>query len=101
MNDLLEEYYNAKERMKELEDMINQYKDKIEDEMDESKSEYIETKDYYIERKKMSSETLKKADCPSSVWAECASRHTYTALYIKKKGAVRRRSRSPRRRSRR
>jgi hypothetical protein len=95
---LLEEYYSAKERMRELEDIIYEYKDTIEEEMDEQGLEYLETRQYYIERKKMSSETLRRADCPKDVWAECAKRHTYNALYIKKKGEKRRsRSRSPRR----
>ena len=31
---LLEEFYHAKDRLKELEDIVNEYKDKIEDEMD-------------------------------------------------------------------
>ncbi len=97
LESLLEEFYQAKDRLKELEDIVNEYKDKIEDEMDKQRTEYIETDKYLVERRKMSSETLKKSDCPSNVWAECATRHSYTGLYIKKKGE-RRRSRSPRRR---
>jgi hypothetical protein len=94
---LLEEFYHAKDRLKELEDIINEYKDKIEDEMDRERLEYLETDNYYVERRKMSSETLKKSDCPKEVWNEYATRHSYTGLYIKKKGE-KRRSRSPRRR---
>jgi hypothetical protein len=97
INTLLDEYYHAKDRLRELEDIINEYKDKIEDEMDDKGLEYLETPEYYIERKQMSSETLKKADCPKEVWTECSTRHSYSALYIKKKGE-KRRSRSPRRR---
>jgi hypothetical protein len=100
LNSLLEQYYNAKDRLRELEDIINEYKDKIEDEMDIQRLEYLETDEYYIERKRMSSETLKKSDCPAEVWNEYSTRHSYTGLYIKKKGEKRRRSRSPRRRSR-
>lgn len=96
---LLEEFYHAKDRLKELEDIVNEYKDKIEDEMDKERLEYLETDNYYVERRKMSSETLKKSDCPKEIWNEYATRHSYTGLYIKKKGE-KRRSRSPRRRSR-
>lgn len=100
LNNLLEQYYMAKDRIKELEDIINEYKYKIEDEMDRQRQEYLETEEYYIERKRMSSETLKKSECPVDIWNQYSSRHSYTGLYIKKKGEKRRRSRSPRRRSR-
>lgn len=99
INILLDEYYHAKDRLRNLENIIDEYKDKIDEEMDRKGIEYLETPDYYIERKQMSSETLKKADCPKEVWVECSTRHSYSALYIKKKGE-KRRSRSPRRRSR-
>ena len=94
MDQLLEEYYHTKEKIKDLEDILVQYKNRIEDEMDDTNNEYIETRDYLVERKKMSTETLKKADCPREVWNEYATRHTFNALYIKKKGERRRRSRS-------
>jgi hypothetical protein len=98
INTLLDEYYHAKDRLRELENIIDEYKDKIDEEMNDRETEYLETPEYYIERKQMSSETLKKADCPKEVWVECATRHSYSALYIKKKGEKRRsRSRSPRR----
>ena len=97
---LLEEFYHAKDRLKELEDIVNEYKDKIENEMDIQRQEYLETDEYYIERKRLSTETLKKSDCPAEIWNEYSTRHSYTGLYIKKKGEKRRRSRSPRRRSR-
>ena len=100
INTLLDEYYHAKDRLRELENIIDEYKDKIDEEMNDRETEYLETQEYYIERKQMSSETLKRADCPKEVWTECSTRHSYSALYIKKKGE-KRRSRSPRRRSKR
>ena len=39
---LLEEFYHAKDRLKELEDIVNEYKDKIEDEMDKERLEYLD-----------------------------------------------------------
>ncbi len=94
MEQLLEEYYHTKEKIKDLEDMLVQYKNRIEDEMDETNTDYIDTRDYSVERRKMSTESLKKSNCPREIWNKYATHNTFNALYIKKKGERRRRSRS-------
>ena len=102
MDQLLEKYFLAKEKLKDIQELVDYYKEEIEDNLDENKKEYYKGLMYSVERKTMTVNRVSKKDLPEDIWDEYSKPYKIFALHITKNGEkLRRRSRSPtRRRSR-
>jgi hypothetical protein len=102
MDQLLEKYFIAKEKLKDLQELVEYYKEEIEDSLDESNKEYYKGLMYSVERKTTTCKRLNKKDPPEDIWDEYSKSYNITSLHVTKNGEkLRRRSRSPtRRRSR-
>lgn len=102
MEQLLEKYFTAKEKLKDLQELVDYYKEEIEDNLDDSKKDYYKGLMFSVERKTMTVNKVSKKDLPEDIWEEYCKQYKITSLHVTKNGEkLRRRSRSPtRRRSR-
>jgi hypothetical protein len=99
MDQLLEKYFIAKEKLKDLQELVNYYKEEIEDNLNDSKKEYYKGLMYGVERKSITVNKVSKKDLPEDIWEEYCKPCKITSLHITKNGEkLRRRSRSPTRR---
>ena len=102
MDQLLEKYFLAKEKLKDLQELVDYYKDEIDENLDESNKGYYKGLMYSVERKCMTVNKVSKKDLPEDIWEEYSKPCKISSLHVTKNGEkLRRRSRSPsRRRSR-
>ncbi len=83
IEELIEEYYLNKEKLKKYEDLVAYRKDKILDLMNDLDSDVIKSSKYTVQRKQFVTERLNKVDCPKDIWDEYAMRYESECLYIK------------------
>ena len=94
MEELLKNWYEAKESLAKLEEKIKDYKVQADALLRNSKE--AKTKDYVLEVKEMSRRTINKDDMPEDLWSRYSRKHKYRCYYVSKVGEKSRR-RSPRR----
>ena len=89
---ILEKYYVAKQKMKDLEELLEYYKEIIEEHLDKEGVDRIKTPFFTVDRRSMTIERMSKKNCPKDIWNDYCSTSTARSLYITKNG-VKRRSR--------
>ena len=102
MEEILAKYYTAKEKIKDLQELLDNYKEIIEEYLDDNTKDKLTTSGFNVERKTMTTQRLSKKNCPSDIWDEYSKTYQTTSLHVKKNGERRKyrsRSRSPRSRS--
>jgi hypothetical protein len=102
MDQLLEKYFLAKEKLKDIQELVDYYKDEIEEYLEDNQQDHYKGLMYSIEKKYMTVNKVSKKDLPEDIWEEYSKPYKISSLHITKNGEkLRRRSRSPpRRRSR-
>ena len=93
MDELLEKYYIAKNKLRDLEELLKYYKEEIETHLEKEGVDRIKTNRFTVDRRTLTIERMSKKSCPSEVWNDYASSMTTHPIYVKKNGE-RRRSRS-------
>jgi hypothetical protein len=88
---ILEKYYMAKEKMKDLEELLEYYKEIIEEHLDKEGIDRIKTPQFTVDRRTMTIERMSKKNCPKEIWNDYCSSSTSRALFITKNGIKRRR----------
>jgi hypothetical protein len=99
---ILEKYFTAKEKVKDLNELLSYYKEIIETNLDDMNREHYKGLMYSVERKTTETERLSKKDIPKHIVEEYSVPVISVTINVTKNGEkTRRRSRSPpRRRSR-
>ena len=92
MEELLKNWYEAKESLAKLETKIKEYKSHADSLLKNSKE--AKTKDYVLEVKEMSRRTISKDDMPDDLYSRYSHINKYKCYYVYKAGEKRR---SPRR----
>ena len=82
INDLLENWYETKLQIANLEKKCDKYKKYSEKILDELGKNKHDTKNFSIKRTNMSRSTISKKDVPSDIWNKYSNISTYTAYYI-------------------
>ena len=98
-NNLLKQYYDKQNSIKELEDDLILLKEKINSFLDSKSSSNedisIKTSEYNVIRRTISRETMSKSNCPKDIWEKYCNLNKCSTLSVKKIGEKRRsRSRS-------
>lgn len=98
IDEILEDYYEKKEKLKDLEDEIFLLKQSLENYFEDHQVNVIKSNNYTAYLKEMSVERLSKKDCPTDVWNDCCKVSKFNTLTVVKndnKGnPTKRRSRS-------
>jgi hypothetical protein len=92
MEDLLKNWYEAKEDLAKLETKIKDYKSQADVLLKNSKE--AKTKDFVLEVKEMSRRMISKDDMTDDDWLRFSRAHKYKCYYVYKAGE---KKRSPRR----
>ena len=97
-NNLLKQYYDKQQSIKELEDEVILLKEKINNFLDSKSNNEdisIKTSEYNVIRRTISRETMSKSNCPKDIWEKYCNLNKCSTLSVKKIGEKRRsRSRS-------
>lgn len=91
MEETLEKYYMAKEKLKDLQELIDYYKETIEDYLNESDRDILRTSRFTVERRSMTTERLSRKNCPPDVWKDYAKEYVVKYITVTKNGEKRRR----------
>lgn len=99
---ILEKYFTAKEKVKDLNELLSYYREVIENNLDDINKEHYRGLMYSVERKTTDTVRLSKKDMPRHIIEDYSVPVTAVTINVTKNGEkTRRRSRSPpRRRSR-
>lgn len=85
MDDTLEKWFDAKQKIQILEQKIERYKKVIQKKMNEQHTNKIKEGAYTIERRSISRKYISKNSMPSELWTKYATATTSDAFYISKK----------------
>jgi len=85
INEILTQWYEAKEKKKYYEKRCNTYKKIIEKHMDKKNKSTIIGKKYKVSRRSVTREQVSKQNIPVSIWKQYANKFTYNSYYIKLK----------------
>lgn len=99
MDDLLKNWYEAKETIGKMEAKIKDYKIQAERMMKTDGKNQMENKDYYLEMKKMKRRSISKDDLPEELWKNYSRENEFNCYYIMKAEDKNKKRRSPPRRS--
>ena len=82
LDTVLENWDDAKEKIKKLEAKIEKYKKSVNKVMDKRDTKKLTTKNFSIEKRKGTRTYLTKANVPASVWNQYSTRCTYDSYYL-------------------
>jgi len=89
---ILEKYYLAKQKMHDLEELLEYYKEIIEEHLDKEGIDHIKTPYFTVHRRNMTIERMSKKNCPQEIWNDYCSVSTSRPLFVTKNG-IKQRSR--------
>jgi hypothetical protein len=81
---LLDQWYDAKNSIAELEDKIEKYKKLASKVMNNNNTNIITDGTYTIKRKEIERFTISKKDVPNNIWKEYSKKNNYNAFYLTK-----------------
>jgi hypothetical protein len=81
---ILEKWYEAKKKIEDLEDRINEYKNKITKEMNTKNIDKIQTENFCVSRKRNTRSYLTKDNVPVDIWNKYSTRSSFDAFYLTK-----------------
>jgi len=84
IDEILEDYYEKKEKLKDLEDEVFLLKQSLESYFEDHEVNIIKSNDYTAYLKEMSVERLSKKDCPVDVWNDYSKVSRYNTLTVVK-----------------
>lgn len=84
IDELLEKWYEAKNKKTKLEDRIEKYKKAVNKLMNKEKTTKLVGRDYSVSKRNNSRVYMSKDSVPASIWNQYASRCTYEAYYLTK-----------------
>ena len=89
MNDdienLLDNWYLAKQEICKLEKKIEKYKTIAENLMNKEKNDIISSANYILQKKECNRSTIGKKDLPEDIWDRYSKELFYNAFYISKR----------------
>ena len=99
MDDLLKNWYEAKQTISKEEAKIKEYKIQAEKMMKTDGKNQIENKYYFLEMKQMKRRSISKDDLPEELWKNYSRENEFNCYYIMKAEDKNKKKRSPPRRS--
>lgn len=85
MEKILEKWQEAKDKIKILEDKIENYKREVKSEMEAKNKNVLSAGDYTVTKRDMTRTSLSKQDVPVEIWQRYSSRSSYPAYFLTKK----------------
>lgn len=85
MDDVLEKWYETKEKIEILKEKLEKYRNLVIYEMEKKGENKVENKFYSVQRKKMKKTYVSKDSLPSDIWKKYSISVSYDCLTIKKR----------------
>ena len=85
IEETLKKWYDAKEKLKILEDRVDRYKKAVSKEMDRRSTDKLVIGNFSVSRRKNTRTSLSKDNVPKGIWEEYATRSYYDAFFLVKK----------------
>lgn len=87
-DELLNAWYETKQKISELEKKVEKYKLIAERIMDENNIDSISNDKYTLQKKNLNRTSIGKSDLPIDIWNKYSKESFYNAFYISKKGII-------------
>lgn len=85
MEDILEKWHDAKEKISILEQKIEKYKSSIAAEMNKQDTDKLSTGKFSIARRRNTRSYMSKDNVPEDVWKKYSVKCSYESFFLKKK----------------
>lgn len=85
MDEVLEKWYETKEKIESLKEKLEKYRNLVIYEMEKKGDNKVENKVYVAQRKKMKKNYVSKDSLPSDIWKKYSISVNYETITIRKK----------------
>lgn len=82
INEILNQWYEAKNKKKYYEKKCDKYKKIVEKYMDKKNKNTICGNKYKVSRRSITREQLSKQNTPISIWKQYSNKYTYNSYYL-------------------
>lgn len=83
-DEILQKWYEAKEKVAQLEKRIDKYKKIIDHKMNKQNTNKLTYKNYSVNRRNSVRTSVCKADLPTDIWSKYCSRTSFSVFTVSK-----------------